>query len=342
MASLVADYDSDDNGGTDDAAAVGDVAGAARAALATRAAELVPAERPDAKRRRTDDDTGGVWGPGSDAAPALSAVAGGVVGAVDSTAGAASSRRLLGARFAAHALFHRSTAAPAAARVDGGGTWDGAGACSSAGGAWDGGSVSAVGTADESWRADVRAPALRGDGDWATAGPVRPSPHGVGAYPASAVPASVLPHLDRAARRGLGVTSTGAADRVSDDAAYGGAAWGAYPGGVGGDDAGADADPASGPGVIEISGASLRGTWAPPAASAGAATAGHKPAYLASKVWLPGAGEAVTTADATSSQKRKNQIGVVAAKALGAAALAAEGRAAGSRTKSGTAAKYGW
>ena len=295
MASLVADYDSDgSNSSTTD----------------------IPPPV-EAKKRRIDDSgsavdsTTGHYDASVDKfgeEPVLAYVP--ALGAVHSTAGATSSRRLLGSRYAAHALFHRSAAHYSAPT-----------------------NTDAV---DDSLEAPTysEAPA--------------PSPQPIAAasqarqVPQQPLAASLVAQLDRAARRGLGVSDDGDSLVGSYPAVsvHGGPA--GYEDQAGGSYGEYNAEATSSGGVIEISGAALRGAWVPPAAAATGGVASHKPARVAAKVWMPGAGATVTTTEASSAQKRKHQIGVVAAQALSAAALASEGTAAGYRTKAQTYSKYGW
>ena len=252
---------------------------------------------------------------------------GGMASLTEGTAaGTNSSKRLLGSRYAAHALFHRQSAAAgdgaAAARTEDAPTtnYDDAGAAETSEappGFFDGtGYAHQYGYAGPSLP-----PPYSGGGDNAGqyygASPASTShfyQHSVSLTAAHVqLPSSLdASHMERAARRGLGLELFDGRRGEASASGGGGEYDAALAAAAFGTAAGANSK------VVEISGAALRGQWVPPVSLPGGQKFGGRASQIATPVWNPEAGAVEITKVATSSQKRKNQINSLASSAASA------------------------
>ena len=104
--------------------------------------------------------------------------------------------------------------------------------------------------------------------------------------------------------------------------------------------AAAEEDAAAAGGMVSISGAALRGTWAPPRPEEIAAAAGKK-AAVPTKVWNATAGAVVVSrAEPSRLAKRKHQIGSLAAQAVASSASNLTHRSAGHQSKAQTRSEW--
>ena len=258
-------------------------------------------------------------------------------------AGSTVTKRLLGTRYTAHALFHRQSAASAAAVESGSehATSSSTSSYESTAAAASFPSASTSSHEQHAYSGGVAAPhpplqyqqLQQQHLAWSSTSSAHPYPQlGPAATFSSAYNPHVasssqvqLPtnldamHMERAARRNLGLElfdgvgggrgSEGGGGGAGYDAALASAAFGTA--------AGANAN------IIEISGAALRGNWVPPVTHPGGGSAAPRSTHVVSKVWNPEVGAAVSTKGPTMAQKRKNQINSLATASVALTAKAA-------------------